>query len=317
VLNNIKKYRLLSGISQKLLGESIGTSQQQIQRWENQTSKITYQKALEISKILKVNINQLIPNNKETKKNKNSKSIFVSQEDLIKDGYVSYPDSEILYELLITLDIPDEKNKSSNFVLNLFVNQNTHKRVIESFLNYTGEIDKQGFIEIEHLKGVFLINFSKILRIDYLFEPQLNQQPEIIKIKEQAKNKIYQRNNKIPEHEYEDVGFPYFSEVIVNFLFGKSTKWEKIELEHEEIDISDAEDPWFTQYSRIGEDISNYPPTDEEFHKPFLNIIDIDGEYTTLKISEIVVIEIQETNDKILTDFPNHNFFEYTESKSK
>lgn len=321
VLNNIKKYRLLNGISQKLLGEAVGTSQQQIQRWENRSSKITYQKVLEISKILNVNINQLIPTTKGSKKPKNTKSSFETEKNIFKDGYVNYPDSEILYQLLITLDIPDEKNKNSNYVLNLYVNHKTHKRVIELFLNYTGTVEKKGFIEVEHLQGVFFINFSKILRIDYLFEPQLNLQPEIIKIKEQAKNKIRQRNNENPNYEKDAIdaaaGFPYSSEVVINFLFGKSAKWQKIELEYEDIHEEDIEDPFLTQFKKIQFDIDAYPPTDEEFDKPFLNIIDIDGEYTTLKISEIVVIEIEEKNEKILTDFPSHNFYEYTEIKRK
>ena len=110
--SRMKAYREIAGISQSELGDAVGVTFQQIQKYEHGTNKISVVRLLEICEALKVSITNVL-NGLSDETLDHATPLIVSdnaQEDISSDPMVSKETTELLK---VYYSISDPKKRKS------------------------------------------------------------------------------------------------------------------------------------------------------------------------------------------------------------
>lgn len=109
--SRLKAIRTSQGISQEVLGENIGVSFQQIQKYENGSNRLSLSRALKVSNFLNVEINELVP---ELDENSAINRVFHDKETLqLVDLWLKIKDPEVKKSVMRILSSVEELESTS------------------------------------------------------------------------------------------------------------------------------------------------------------------------------------------------------------
>lgn len=320
--SKLRDLRRSKNTTQAELALALKTSQQQIARWEAGISPISFSRLTEILQVFEVSLSEIdtsllkplqeylkdatyprgLDHIVKTKSSNLNEAKEKQRKSLEKNYGLKFlqwgeiDESSFLYELFFSFNVNKTNIKETKADWSIWVNEDTHDRVLNKLYNTDLNQSELDFIYIEHSDGKAFININSITEVTYLFEPNAEYNSEKSKYVLDLKNKIAERkdnfnkeiekikkNKKISNKEIEDLKKDYDPDENQDLYFSYMTKknfyWKHLDL----IDFSDIDKD--NQFERI----------DKEFDYPaskFLTLQDIDGEWVSINMEDIIVANI-------------------------